>query len=245
MTCAATRHGTATAYQVDGCRCPEAKEAQRLYRKRLRHDHHSGRVRKVDATGTRRRWQALMAIGWTNDSLMRRLGYATCGNWIAYADSVHVDTARRVKDLYNELWDQPGPSKWTRTWARNRGFRLPMAWDDDSIDDPLVFEEVENFTIEEESPCQEFIDTVVVERLVDGAKWREIGASRAERVAAAQILDLQYIREAAALTSAQLADPSLPRLKRNDIERHLGLRAGRDFAEKERPASNVTRATSA
>lgn len=194
MTCAATRHGTATAYQVDGCRCPDAKEAQRIYRKRLSHDHHTGRARKVDATGTRRRWRALMALGWTNHGLMNRLGYAACGNWIAYADSIHVDTARKVKDLYDELWDQPGPSQWTRTWAANRGFLPPMAWDDDTIDDAssnatLVFD-----VIAGGSPCQSFIDEIALERFIAGdLHWSKL--TRKERIAVAlRMDDLGYSR---------------------------------------------------
>jgi len=50
------------------------------------------------------------------------------------------------------------------------------------------------------------VDQVVVERLVQGADWRALHATRAERVAAA------------------LQMPSLAQ-----AERHLGLRAGRDF----------------
>lgn len=50
-------------------------------------------------------------------------------------------------------------------------------------------------------------DPVVVERLVDGADWRRIGATRAERIAAAELMPTKA-----------------------DAERRLGLRAGRDFA---------------
>lgn len=51
------------------------------------------------------------------------------------------------------------------------------------------------------------VDPVVVERLVAGADWRAIGATRQERIEAAERM------------------PS-----RAEAERRLGLRAGRDFA---------------
>lgn len=53
------------------------------------------------------------------------------------------------------------------------------------------------------------VDTVVVDRLVAGADWRAIGATRAERIAAAELLDRRGT-------------------PRNDIERRLGLSWGRD-----------------
>lgn len=58
------------------------------------------------------------------------------------------------------------------------------------------------------------VDPVVVERLVDGADWRAIGATRAERIAAAEHFPVKA-----------------------DAERHLSLRAGRDFAVREQVAS--------
>ena len=43
---------------------------------------------------------------------------------------------RAVTRVYDELWDTPGPSEAGRRRSRARGCPPPMAWDDDTIDDP-------------------------------------------------------------------------------------------------------------
>lgn len=185
--CTATKHGTATAYQAYGCRCAEAREAQRRYKKRWAMDRARGADRKIDATGTRRRMQALMRIGWPSHAIMARLGYSDGGNWILYADRIHVDTARRVTALYDELWDIPGTSKWTRTWATNQGFPPPMAWDDDMIDDPHCQPFVKK-NVPDLHPDHDDIDEVAVERFITGdLHWQSL--SRSERIAAALRMD--------------------------------------------------------
>ena len=101
----------------------------------------------VDPAGTRRRLQALVAAGWPQRRLARRLGWAwnqfravmSCQNHVSAA------TARTVIALYDQLWDQP-PSQPTaaqrtavrkaRQLAELRHWPPPQAWDDDTIDDP-------------------------------------------------------------------------------------------------------------
>jgi hypothetical protein len=101
----------------------------------------------VDPTGTRRRLQALVAAGWPQRRLARRLGWA----WnqyraVAYHQKhISAATARIVIALYDELWDQP-PAQATptartavrkaRQLAELRHWPPPQAWDDDTIDDP-------------------------------------------------------------------------------------------------------------
>ena len=100
----------------------------------------------IDATGARRRLQALIAIGWSLTSLGTRLGMLP-GN--AYkllgAKRIEAGTHRAVQALYEQLWDQPNNptghyAKASATRARNmaktRGWAPPMAWDDETIDDP-------------------------------------------------------------------------------------------------------------
>jgi hypothetical protein len=62
-------------------------------------------------------------------------------------EHVRAGTARAVCALYDELWDQPPPEgthrdKIAASRARNRaaahGWPPPLAWDDDTIDDPDV-----------------------------------------------------------------------------------------------------------
>lgn len=178
--CKAQRHGTHTAYQVDGCRCQTARDAQRRYIKRWRRDKETGTARKVDATGTHRRIQALMANGWSLDQIMERAGYRKSGNWIKYdATTLHVNTAAKIAAVYDELWDKPGPSKWTRTWARNQGYLPPMAWDDETIDDPAAWAN--------ETDESDVLDEIAVDRFVAGdLPWQALSVP--ERKEAARIL---------------------------------------------------------
>lgn len=99
---------------------------------------------RTDGTGTRRRLQALVAIGWSQTYLAGRLGMAV-GNLNSLitgrkCDEVTAATARAVVALYDELWEQPAPAGHGRTRAliaaRKRGWLPPMAWDDDAIDNP-------------------------------------------------------------------------------------------------------------
>lgn len=95
----------------------------------------------VDATGTRRRLQALVAIGWTQTDLAARLGM-TVSNFgdMLRRDQVLAATARNAVRLYDELWDKPpAPGRYAnlaRKYAASRGWPPPLAWDDDALDDP-------------------------------------------------------------------------------------------------------------
>jgi transcriptional regulator with XRE-family HTH domain len=101
----------------------------------------------VDAAGTHRRVRALVALGWSQQRLSTRLGMER-GNFFTLMerrDRVTAATARAVRALYDELWDQAPPesshrekaaASRARNYARARGWAPPMAWDDDAIDDP-------------------------------------------------------------------------------------------------------------
>jgi len=102
----------------------------------------------VDATGTRRRLQALVATGWTQAQLAAQLGMLP-GNFGAMMRRAQVTagTARAVRQLYDRLWDQPpDPQEWrakiSASRARNHaavsGWPPPLAWDDEAIDDPAA-----------------------------------------------------------------------------------------------------------
>jgi transcriptional regulator with XRE-family HTH domain len=98
----------------------------------------------TDATGTRRRVRALVAAGWSQAKIAARLGVGQ-GNFNAMMrrERVAASTARAVTALYEELWDKAPPesshrdkiaASRARRYAAQRGWALPMAWDD--IDDP-------------------------------------------------------------------------------------------------------------
>jgi len=101
----------------------------------------------TDATGTRRRLQALLRLGWSVDRLAADLGRTsrrlertlTC-------QQVTVATAQRVSDVYEQLGSHPpaedirtrrAAADATREWAISAGWLAPLAWDDiDNDPDP-------------------------------------------------------------------------------------------------------------
>ena len=89
--------------------------------------------------GCVRRLQALTVMGWSMAELAKRCTI-TEGGLQALRDPRHRTTRPRfaniVTGLYEELWDQCGPATLAATRARNRGWLPPLAWDDDTIDDP-------------------------------------------------------------------------------------------------------------
>ena len=97
--------------------------------------------RMVDATGTRRRLQALMVLGHTLPEIAQRIGVGTTslqqtadGRW----DMIRGATAAKVARVYRQLSvRQAPPTRWAeqaRNQAMARGWHGPFAWED--IDDP-------------------------------------------------------------------------------------------------------------
>lgn len=93
---------------------------------------------RVDPTGTARRLQALVAIGYTQRFLADRLGVleANMPPIVNGQRLVSAGVARRVAGLFDELQLTPGPSVRARNTATRRGWVSPLAWDEDTIDDP-------------------------------------------------------------------------------------------------------------
>jgi len=100
----------------------------------------------VPADGTRRRLQALVAIGWPQSRLAGPLGMGASNFGTALGRKrVTAATARSVERLYDELWNRPPAeadqrsrisASRARNYARARGWAPPAAWDDDLMDDP-------------------------------------------------------------------------------------------------------------
>lgn len=96
---------------------------------------------RVGSTGTARRLQALVALGYTQTYLWDRLtGDAKRHNLhhlLMHArPTVNATTARKVAELYDELSMTPGPSERARRKAAYYGWAPPLAWDEDEIDNP-------------------------------------------------------------------------------------------------------------
>lgn len=101
----------------------------------------------VDATGTRRRMQALVAVGWSQARLASRLGITETSlcRILAGSGGVLQATADAAAAAYEEWWRGPsagasraarGSITRARQHAARQGWLPPLAWDDDTIDDP-------------------------------------------------------------------------------------------------------------
>lgn len=121
--------------------------------KRLRPEHANrilavtaqhARPDRIDATGTRRRIEALQVIGWPKQYIAERLGLniSTAGR-VTRQNLVRSSTAYAVAALYCELKvklpEAHGMIPWvverTRRHAHAQGWHGPLAWDG-NIDDP-------------------------------------------------------------------------------------------------------------
>lgn len=102
----------------------------------------------VDATGTHRRLQALIALGWSRTKLAQEMASErnTIGR-VLDRPRVYASTAVEVRNLYDRLWDVQPPMrhKWdqsaaeaARREALQKGWAVPMRWDDETIDDPAA-----------------------------------------------------------------------------------------------------------
>jgi hypothetical protein len=93
----------------------------------------------VDATGTGRKVRALVAIGWSQAEIGRRIG-VSASNVADYTNATfasRITAGRwvRIDDLWRDLCMTPGPSLRARRHAAARGWPPPLAWDDiDDID---------------------------------------------------------------------------------------------------------------
>ena len=97
---------------------------------------------RLDATGPRRRIQGLVWAGWTGRQLAGLSGLteqAISRLALGVSTTVAPATARAVEDLYDRAWQGPRrPSTASRRRAIRAGWAPPLAWDDDTIDDPTA-----------------------------------------------------------------------------------------------------------
>lgn len=108
------------------------------------HDPRVAAGHRINSIGTSRRLQALVAIGWTGRELAAMLGQQET-NLTAWVHGktpwITAGNARRVIAVYDRLqWTTGGkaaPDRARRRAARN-GWVGPLAWDDDTIDDPAA-----------------------------------------------------------------------------------------------------------
>lgn len=104
---------------------------------------------KIDAAGSRRRVQALARQGWTIARQGEIAGFPALDR-IIRQPCVTVATERRIRALYDGLWDQVPPEETlsdrvragqARSLARRNGWVPPLGWDEEAgsphcIDNP-------------------------------------------------------------------------------------------------------------
>lgn len=142
-------HGeNATCYVQGKCRCSDCRRGRAEYEYWRKHMRDAGKPLLVDPTGTIRRLNALAAIGWSGPMIAKRAGVTEAGvrHWTE-KKRITPATAERVRRLYDELSmtlphavskDERGAVSKAKRYARNHGWPPPLAWDDDTIDDPTA-----------------------------------------------------------------------------------------------------------
>lgn len=172
------KHGESSTCYWYGCRCVPCRDFCTEWQFYYRNMRRAGRytpMTRVPAIGTQRRLQALATLGWSASLVGRELGVSGQRmRQIAAAEQVALETAEKVKTVYDKLWATPAPfvASAGRTIARARRlkFQPPMAWDDDSIDIPDAKPAV--------TEGEEFIDETAVTLAVDGLKPKLTPAER-------------------------------------------------------------------
>lgn len=136
----------------------------------------------IDGTGTRRRLQALVTLGWSMSELARRLDVlpSNFGTTIHGRKQVTAATASKARDLYDHLWDQPAPPSGrhgcvpikARNYAARMGWAPPLAWDDATIDDPAATPYVDEVTTARDRMSNKGAGRVNADSLTDCAiEW--------------------------------------------------------------------------
>lgn len=122
-----------------------ARHAAQLARNRAAQYLRRGAPLHVPACGTTRRLQALHALGWTGKDLAARLGVSpdrVSQLTTEQSPTVRPETRETVRRLYDALSMTVPDHHPAWLLARNRrnaerkGWTVPLAWDDDVIDDP-------------------------------------------------------------------------------------------------------------
>lgn len=143
-----------------------------------------------DAVGVRRRVRALVALGWSQSKLAERLGITRANFHLASdARGVTVATMRAVEALYNELSmvlppevthrDKIAASR-ARSYSKARGWKPPLAYDDDLIDR-------HDGDVAEIAVAVDEVDEVAIQRRMGGD--RSVWLSNAEK---RELRDLWY-----------------------------------------------------
>lgn len=158
--------------------CQPCGQAAYLYVKKCRLDNTAGTPRSIPIIGTRRRIQALSALGYSYNQIGAAIGVdrTLIMRWARASDrvTVHATTANKIAAAYDRLCMKiPDNSnnrlEHFRLMARRKGWAPPLAWDD--IDDPNEHPPGYPQTPVDSSADPTTPDPVVVNRILAG-EWR-------------------------------------------------------------------------
>lgn len=135
----------------------------------------------VPSAGTQRRLQALMVLGWPLTEIQRSCELSALGRCLT-RDQVTARVARSVRDFYDTHWScapqaadlrTTAMHERTRARARRAGWLPPLAWDDDTIDDPGAAAPRLAARPATSARTRIYVDDVI-ELVTHGATWPEL-----------------------------------------------------------------------
>lgn len=178
-----------------GCHCVACTRAAARYEQERQLDLIAGRPRMVDATGSRRRLHALLALGHTYMTISDVVGvhHGVVRRW-TFPPLLNRRTAEKIATAYDELsmvlpredthLEKIVASR-TRNRARANGWVPPLAWDDDTIDDPTAVPHGSTRRDKSERLVQvDHFDGATVAAIL-GGDWR-LPATKADRAEVAR-----------------------------------------------------------
>ncbi len=149
---------TAVAHIIDGSHVQVQRQTATRIASLMLNDVYARACGNVPSVGAVRRVQALMALGWRKADLEAE-GVPTGQLVTRSRDLISVEGWRQVRDVYDRLSMTLGPSQAARDRAAARGYHPPLAWDDETIDDPRA-------TPQRDEPGEASLDSVAVDRVV-------------------------------------------------------------------------------
>lgn len=176
---------------------------------------------RIGPTGTTRRLQGLVAIGWSMNRLSQRLGMklTNARHLFHGTGQTTVARARQVAALYDELWNQLPPhdshrDKIAYSRARNHAKRLgwapPLAWDDSTIDDPAA-QPAPWLADADAGDIEIGFDEAAVQRAVDGD--HTVRLTKADRVEIINRLHARRWTDQAIARRTGISDKTVLRLR--------------------------------
>lgn len=189
------RHGKlagAVAHRKAGEKlCDPCALADYRYSKLRRLDHTQGRPRMLPAIGFQRRVRALQAMGYQLESIAAHLGITRGLLSVRLYRSEWISRTNHLKmtKVYDRLCmvTPEKPSRRTLLYAAREGWLPPLAWDDDTIDDPnftpgrtrpmLISKDIDPIVIERILAGDTYLHTTVAEKHEAMRRWKAMGRS--------------------------------------------------------------------